>query len=27
MDVRMPVMDGLAATKEIKQRYPEISRS
>jgi DNA-binding NarL/FixJ family response regulator len=25
MDVRMPVMDGLAATKEIKQRYPEIS--
>ena len=25
MDVRMPVMDGLTATKEIKQRYPEIS--
>ncbi|CAA9463426.1 MAG: Two-component transcriptional response regulator, LuxR family [uncultured Rubrobacteraceae bacterium] len=25
MDVRMPVMDGLAATKEVKQRYPEIS--
>src|SRR5918995_3497461 len=25
MDVRMPVMDGLAATKEIKPRYPEIS--
>jgi two-component system, NarL family, response regulator DegU len=24
MDVRMPEMDGLAATKEIKQRYPEI---
>ena len=25
MDVRMPVMDGLTVTKEIKQRYPEIS--
>jgi DNA-binding NarL/FixJ family response regulator len=25
MDVRMPVMDGLADTKEVKQRYPEIS--
>jgi two-component system, NarL family, response regulator DegU len=25
MDVRMPEMDGLAATKELKQRYPEIS--
>ena len=25
MDVRMPVMDGLAATKQVKQRYPEIS--
>jgi two-component system, NarL family, response regulator DegU len=25
MDVRMPEMDGLAATKEIKQRHPEIS--
>ena len=25
MDVRMPVMDGLAAAKEVKQRYPEIS--
>jgi DNA-binding NarL/FixJ family response regulator len=24
MDVRMPEMDGLAATKEIKQRYPSI---
>jgi len=23
--VRMPEMDGLAATKEVKQRYPEIS--
>ena len=25
MDVRMPEMDGLAATKEVKQRYPEVS--
>jgi DNA-binding NarL/FixJ family response regulator len=25
MDVRMPEMDGLAATQELKQRYPEIS--
>jgi DNA-binding NarL/FixJ family response regulator len=25
MDVRMPEMDGLAATKEVKQRYPQIS--
>jgi DNA-binding NarL/FixJ family response regulator len=25
MDVRMPEMDGLAATGEIKQRYPQIS--
>jgi two-component system, NarL family, response regulator DegU len=25
MDVRMPEMDGLAATKEIKERYPETS--
>ena len=25
MDVRMPEMDGLSATKEVKQRYPEIS--
>ena len=25
MDVRMPEMDGLAATKEVKQRYPKIS--
>jgi DNA-binding NarL/FixJ family response regulator len=25
MDVRMPEMDGLAATKEVKQRYPETS--
>ncbi len=25
MDVRMPQMDGLAATKELKQRHPEIS--
>jgi DNA-binding NarL/FixJ family response regulator len=25
MDVRMPEMDGLAATREVKKRYPEIS--
>ena len=25
MDVRMPEMDGLAATKEVKQRYPKVS--
>jgi two-component system, NarL family, response regulator DegU len=25
MDVRMPQMDGLAATQEIKQRFPKIS--
>jgi DNA-binding NarL/FixJ family response regulator len=25
MDVRMPEMDGLAATKEVKQRYPEVA--
>src|SRR5215212_10122303 len=25
MDVRMPEMDGLAATREVKQRYPRIS--
>jgi DNA-binding NarL/FixJ family response regulator len=25
MDVRMPEMDGLAATKEVKQRYPDVS--
>jgi two-component system response regulator DegU len=25
MDVRMPEMDGLAATREVKQRYPSVS--
>ncbi len=25
MDVRMPQMDGLAATREVKQRFPKIS--
>jgi DNA-binding NarL/FixJ family response regulator len=25
MDVRMPVMDGLAATTEVKQRYPRLA--
>src|SRR5215213_7468172 len=25
MDVRMPEMDGLAATKEVKERYPGTS--
>ncbi len=25
MDVRMPQMDGLAATREVKQRFPQIS--